>query len=51
MQHEVVPQINKSDIITYFSGVRGANYEEDFVVRQGIRPEEFAKRIRKLIGA
>ena len=37
IQHEVTPGINKSDIITYFSGVRAANYEEDFVVRQGIR--------------
>ena len=37
IQHEVVPEIKKSDIITYFSGVRAANYEEDFVVRQGIR--------------
>ena len=37
IQHEVVPEINKSDIITYFSGVRAASYEEDFVVRQGIR--------------
>lgn len=37
IQHEVVPSINKSDIITYFSGVRSATYEEDFVVRQGIK--------------
>ena len=37
IQHEVVPEISRSDIITYFSGVRSASYEEDFVVRQGIR--------------
>ena len=39
IQSEVTPEIRKSDIITYFSGVRAANYEEDFVVRQGIRTE------------
>lgn len=36
-QHEIVPDIQKSDIITFFSGVRSATYEEDFVVRQGLR--------------
>ena len=37
IQREVVPEVKKSDIITYFSGVRSASYEEDFVVRQGLR--------------
>lgn len=35
-QQEMAPCMKKSDIITYFSGVRAPTYEEDFVVRKGI---------------
>lgn len=30
------PLLTKGDVITYFSGIRAATYEEDFVVRRGI---------------
>ncbi len=30
-----MPKLNKQDIITYFSGIRAATYEEDFVVEKG----------------
>ncbi len=39
-------QLNKGDIITYFSGLRAATYEEDFVVRKGI----FTKNIIEAAG-
>ncbi len=31
----VMPNLNKGDIITYFSGIRAATYEEDFIVEKG----------------
>ena len=37
VQQEVAPGFKASDVIAYFSGVRGPTYEEDFVVRKGIR--------------
>ena len=37
VQQEVVPNFKPSDVIAYFSGVRAPTYEEDFVVRQGIK--------------
>lgn len=37
VQQEVAPKFKASDIIAYFSGVRGPTYEEDFVVRKGIK--------------
>ncbi len=38
--------LSKGDVITYFSGVRAATYEEDFVVRKGI----FTKNIIQAAG-
>lgn len=37
VQQEVAPNFKASDVIAYFTGVRGPTYEEDFVVRQGIK--------------
>lgn len=37
VQQEVAPTFKASDVIAYFSGVRGPTYEEDFVVRPGIK--------------
>ncbi|MDD4000049.1 MAG: NAD(P)/FAD-dependent oxidoreductase [Bacilli bacterium] len=37
VQQEVQPKFKKSDVIAYFTGVRSPTYEEDFVVRQGIK--------------
>lgn len=39
-------ELSTADIITYFSGVRAATYEEDFVVRKGI----FTKNIIETAG-
>lgn len=36
-QQEVQPELKASDAIAYFTGVRSPTYEEDFVVRPGIR--------------
>lgn len=36
-QQEVQPDLSEADIIAYFSGVRSPTYEEDFVVRPGVR--------------
>ena len=36
-QQEVQPDLNEADIIAYFTGVRSPTYEEDFVVRPGVR--------------
>jgi len=36
-QQEVQPQLVASDVIAYFTGVRSPTYEEDFVVRRGIK--------------
>lgn len=35
-QKELTDKLKVEDIITYFSGVRAGNYEDDFVVRKGI---------------
>lgn len=35
-QKTTAQAMKKSDIITYFTGVRAATYEEDFVVRKGV---------------
>lgn len=37
VQQEVQPLLKKSDIIAYFTGVRAATYEEEFVIRPGIK--------------
>lgn len=37
VQQEVAPNFKASDVIAYFTGVRAPTYEEDFVIRQGIR--------------
>lgn len=37
VQQEVCPEFKASDIIAYFTGIRAATYEEDFVVRKGIK--------------
>ena len=36
-QRQSDPALNMRDAITYFSGVRAATYEEDFVIRKGRR--------------
>ena len=36
-QRQTSPQLTERDIITYFTGVRAATYEEDFVVEKGRR--------------
>lgn len=38
-QKVAADELSTADIITYFSGVRAATYEEDFVVRKGIFTE------------
>ncbi len=38
-KHKVTAPISESQIITYFTGVRAATYEEDFVVRKGVFTE------------
>ncbi len=35
--HAVAPWLTAADIITYFTGVRAATYEEDFIVERGRR--------------
>lgn len=30
-----IPALNKKDVITYFTGVRAANFEEDFIIEMG----------------
>lgn len=40
-QRATVPSIGSGDIITYFTGVRAATYEEDFVITEG----KFTKNI------
>lgn len=37
----VTPNLSKSSIITYFSGIRAATYEEDFVVEPSKKIENF----------
>lgn len=36
MQQQIATELKPSDVIAYFTGVRAATYEEDFVVRKGI---------------
>ncbi|MBU4439976.1 MAG: FAD-dependent oxidoreductase [Acetobacterium sp.] len=36
MQQQIATALKPSDVIAYFTGVRAATYEEDFVVRKGI---------------
>ena len=36
MQQQIATQLKSSDVIGYFTGIRAATYEEDFVVRKGI---------------
>ena len=38
-QKVAAEELSTADIITYFSGVRAATYEEDFVVRKGVFTE------------
>ena len=38
-QKVAAEELSAADVITYFSGVRAATYEEDFVVRKGIFTE------------
>lgn len=37
----VTPNLNRGSIITYFSGIRAATYEEDFIVEPSKRIENF----------
>lgn len=34
-QHKAAPWLTQGDIITYFTGIRAATYEEDFIVEKG----------------
>ncbi len=43
-QRRTSPQLSERDIITYFTGVRAATYEEDFVITRG-------KRIKNIVHA
>jgi glycerol-3-phosphate dehydrogenase len=36
-QSITMPELRKSDIITYFTGVRAATFEEDFIIERGRR--------------
>ncbi|MDK2941717.1 MAG: glycerol-3-phosphate dehydrogenase [Acetobacterium sp.] len=36
MQKQIATELKSSDVIAYFTGVRAATYEEDFVVRKGL---------------
>lgn len=36
-QANTVPELKRSDVITYFTGVRAATFEEDFVIERGHR--------------
>ena len=38
-QRRAAPALRESDIITYFTGVRAATYEEDFIIRPGMFTE------------
>ncbi len=38
-QARACPSLSRGDIITYFSGIRAATYEEDFIVEKGRRTE------------
>ena len=39
MQQKLAPDLKAGDVIAYFTGVRAATYEEDFVVRKGVFTE------------
>jgi len=45
-QSVVAEKMSRSDVITYFAGVRAPTYEEDFVIRKGI----FTKNIIEVAG-
>lgn len=32
---QTLPSLSRSDVITYFAGIRASTYEEDFIVRKG----------------
>ena len=34
-QKQTIPELSEKDVITYFAGIRAANYEEDFIVEKG----------------
>lgn len=38
-QRHVAPWLEKRDVIAYFSGIRAATYEEDFIVEKGRKTE------------
>lgn len=38
-QEQTAPQLNRKDIITYFTGVRPATFEEDFIIERGRRTQ------------
>ena len=38
-QRHAAPALRENDIITYFTGVRAATYEEDFIIRPGMFTE------------
>ncbi len=38
-QTQTAPNLSKQDIITYFTGVRAATFEEDFIIEKGRRTE------------
>lgn len=40
-QQDILPKLNGSDIITYFTGVRASTYEEDFVIQMGRKTKNF----------
>ena len=46
LQQHIAEDLKFSDIIAYFTGVRGPTYEEDFIVRKGI----FTKNIIEAAG-
>lgn len=38
-QKITMPQLSEADVITYFTGVRAATFEEDFIIERGRRTE------------
>ena len=41
MQKKIIPELNENNVITYFTGIRAATYEDDFIVSFG----KFTKNI------
>jgi len=33
---KVIPELDEQDIITYYSGINAATYEDDFIIRKGV---------------